>query len=285
MERKKGSIDFRKDIEKILSPSGKRKAEVPFALVPCACETDVRISDGGRFTGYMCVYSEKEFREAVRKAKECLPAGLRSEAEAVAKKTHEILSVAGLDSDGMVAYIMMEEKQDGSLKIAGKGRNGKHSAKAFPVRLDDAEKLSLADWASVSSAEAGKITEFIEADKAEKFLAGQEKDREDDLPELPERRISPERGPETETVRVLDTAQGPVEGMEADSLSGKMKDAGYSMGSDESFHVVVKKDSESQRISSKPGSPDGKSGTNVPEKKGQRAKRDNVRILKRGRSL
>ena len=168
-------IDFTGDLEKEFSVKASDRQGVPYAMVPSAYEGDVRTEEFGGFMKYTAVFSEKEYKAVLKAAKAALPVGLRGAAEAVAEKTREILSTAGLDSEGMVPYIMVEKVAGDLLKVASKDKNGKYGKNAFPVRLDEAEKLAGIEWSSVKEEEVLRLTGFVEANKAEEFFAGYDK--------------------------------------------------------------------------------------------------------------
>lgn len=271
-------IDFTGDLEKEFSVKASDRHGVPYAMVPSAYEGDVRTEEFGGFMKYTAVFSEKEYKAVMNAAKASLPVGLRGAAEAVAEKTREILSTTGLDSEGMVPYIMVEKVAGDLLKVASKDKNGKYGKDALPVRLDEAEKLAGIEWSSVKEEEVLRLTGFVEANKAEKFFAGYDKESEQSMDALEARHVQ-YKEPEVEEVPVLVTAKGPFEGKEAEIVEDKAKDAGVNTSDNKSSNLVTKKDAE--------GVPKDGSKKNVPEKddnktegsskKGHKAKRDNVR--------
>ena len=271
-------IDFTGDLEKEFSVKASDRHGVPYAMVPSAYEGDVRTEEFGGFMKYTAVFSEKEYKAVLNAAKAALPVGLRGAAEAVAEKTREILSTAGLDSEGMVPYIMVEKIAGDLLKVAAKDKNGKYGKDAFPVRLDEAEKLVGIEWSSVKEEELLRLTGFVEANKAEEFFAGYDKESGQSMDALEARHVQ-YKEPEVEEVPVLVTAKGPFEGKEAEIVEEKAKDAGFNTSDKKSSNLVTKKNAE--------GVPKDGSKKNVPEKgdnkpkesskKGDKAKRDNVR--------
>lgn len=250
-------IDFTGDLEKEFSVKASDRHGVPYAMVPSAYEGDVRTEEFGGFMKYTAMFSEKEYKAVLKAAKASLPVGLRGAAEAVAEKTREILSTAGLDSEGMVPYIMVEKVAGDLLKVASKDKNGKYGKNAFPVRLDEAEKLAGIEWSSVKEEEVLRLTGFVEANKAEEFFAGYDKESEQSMDALEARHVQ-YKEPEVEEVPVLVTAKGPFEGKEAKIVEDKAKDAGVNTSDDKSSNLVTKKDAE--------GVPKDGSKKNVPEK-------------------
>ena len=257
-------IDFTGDLEKEFSVKASDRQGVPYAMVPSAYEGDVRTEEFGGFMKYTAVFSEKEYKAGLKAAKAALPVGLRGAAEAVAEKTREILSTAGLDSEGMVPYIMVEKVVGDLLKVASKDKNGKYGKDAFPVRLDEAEKLAGIEWSSVKEEKVLRLTGFVEANKAEEFFAGYDKESEQSMDDLEARHVQ-YKEPEVEEVPVLVTAKGPFEGKEAEIVEEKAKDAGFNTGDNKSSNLVTKKDAEGvHKDGSKKNVPE--KGKNVPEK-------------------
>ena len=272
-------IDFTEDLEKEFSVKASDRHGVPYAMVPSAYEGDVRTEEFGGFMKYTAVFSEKEYKAVLKAAKASLPVGLRGAAEAVAEKTREIMLTTGLDSEGMVPYIMVEKIVGDLLKVASKDKNGKYGKDAFPVRLDEAEKLAGIEWSSVKEEEVLKLTGFVEANKAEEFFAGYDKKSDHSIDALETRRVQ-DMEPEVEEELVLNSVKdGPLVGNKAKNEKDKEELAGFNTSDDTSVNFVVKKDAE--------GVPKDGSKRNVPEKgdaktdgsskKGYKAKRDNVR--------
>ena len=267
-------IDFTEDLEKEFSVKASDRHGVPYAMVPSAYEGDVRTEEFGGFMKYTAVFSEKEYKAVLKAAKASLPVGLRGAAEAVAEKTREILSTAGLDSEGMVPYIMVEKVAGDLLKVASKDKNGKYGKNAFPVRLDEAEKLAGIEWSSVKEEEVLRLTGFVEANKAEDFFAGYDKESAQSMESLETRRVQEEHVKKEVT---LETAMGTIEGEEAKFVTESVERAGVNTSGKKAD--VVKNDAESIP---KDGSKKNTSerGDNKPEessKKGHKAKRNNVR--------
>ena len=267
-------IDFTEDLEKEFSVKASDRHGVPYAMVPSAYEGDVRTEEFGGFMKYTAVFSEKEYKAVLKAAKAALPVGLRGAAEAVAEKTREILSTAGLDSEGMVPYIMVEKVAGDLLKVASKNKNGKYGKDAFPVRLDEAEKLAGIEWSSVREEEVLRLTGFVEANKAEEFFAGYDKGSTQSMESLETRRVQEEHVKKEVT---LETAMGTIEGEEAKFVTESVERAGVNTSGKKAD--VVKNDAESIP---KDGSKKNTSerGDNKPEessKKGHKAKRNNVR--------
>ena len=267
-------IDFTEDLEKEFSVKASDRHGVPYAMVPSAYEGDVRTEEFGGFMKYTAVFSEKEYKAVLKAAKASLPVGLRGAAEAVAEKTREILSTAGLDSEGMVPYIMVEKVAGDLLKVASKDKNGKYGKNAFPVRLDEAEKLAGIEWSSVKEEEVLRLTGFVEANKAEEFFAGYDKESAQSMESLETRRVQEEHVKKEVT---LETAMGTIEGEEAKFVTESVERAGGNTSGKKAD--VVKNDAESIP---KDGSKKNTSerGDNKPEessKKGHKAKRNNVR--------
>lgn len=275
-------IDFTEDLEKEFSVKASDRHGVPYAMVPSAYEGDVRTEEFGGFMKYTAVFSEKEYKAVLKAAKASLPVGLRGAAEAVAEKTREILSTAGLDSEGMVPYIMVEKVAGDLLKVASKDKNGKYGKDAFPVRLDEAEKLAGIEWSSVKEEEVLRLTGFVEANKAEEFFAGYDKESDQSMDALEARHVQ-YKEPEVEEVPVLVTAKGPLEGKEAEIIEDKVKDAGVNPSDKKSSNLVTKKDAEGvpKDGSKKNTSEKGDDKPKEPSKKGHKAKRDNVRTKAR----
>lgn len=271
-------IDFTGDLEKEFSVKASDRHGVPYAMVPSAYEGDVRTEEFGGFMKYTAVFSEKEYKAVLKAAKASLPVGLRGAAEAVAEKTREILSTAGLDSEGMVPYIMVEKVVGDLLKVASKNKNGKYGKDAFPVRLDETEKLAGIEWSSVKEEEVLRLTGFVEANKAEEFFAGYDKESTQSMDDLKTRHVQ-YKEPEVEEVPVLVTAKGPFEGKEAEIVEDKARAAGVNTSDNRSSNLATKKDAESvPKDGSKKNVPE--KGDNKPKessKKGHKAKRDNVR--------
>ena len=267
-------IDFTEDLEKEFSVKASDRHGVPYAMVPSAYEGDVRTEEFGGFMKYTAVFSEKEYKAVLKAAKAALPVGLRGAAEAVAEKTREILSTTGLDSEGMVPYIMVEKIAGDLLKVASKDKNGKYGKNAFPVRLDEAEKLAGIEWSSVKEEEVLRLTGFVEANKAEEFFAGYDKESAQSMESLETRRVQEEHVKKEVT---LETAMGTIEGEEAKFVTESVERAGVNTSGKKAD--VVKNDAESIP---KDGSKKNTSerGDNKPEessKKGHKAKRNNVR--------
>ena len=267
-------IDFTGDLEKEFSVKASDRHGVPYAMVPSAYEGDVRTEEFGGFMKYTAVFSEKEYKAVLKAAKASLPVGLRGAAEAVAEKTREILSTTGLDSEGMVPYIMVEKIAGDLLKVASKDKNGKYGKDAFPVRLDEAEKLAGIEWSSVKEEEILRLTGFVEANKAEEFFAGYDKESTQSMESLETRRVQEEHVKKEVT---LETAMGTIEGEEAKFVTESVERAGVNTSGKKAD--VVKNDAESIP---KDGSKKNTSerGDNKPEessKKGHKAKRNNVR--------
>lgn len=267
-------IDFTGDLEKEFSVKASDRHGVPYAMVPSAYEGDVRTEEFGGFMKYTAVFSEKEYKAVLKAAKASLPVGLRGAAEAVAEKTREILSTTGLDSEGMVPYIMVEKIAGDLLKVASKDKNGKYGKDAFPVRLDEAEKLAGIEWSSVKEEEVLRLTGFVEANKAEEFFAGYDKESTQSMESLETRRVQEEHVKKEVT---LETAMGTIEGEEAKFVTESVERAGVNTSGKKAD--VVKNDAESIP---KDGSKKNTSerGDNKPEessKKGHKAKRNNVR--------
>lgn len=275
-------IDFTEDLEKEFSVKASDRQGVPYAMVPSAYEGDVRTEEFGGFMKYTAVFSEKEYKAVLKAAKAALPVGLRGAAEAVAEKTREILSTAGLDSEGMVPYIMVEKVVGDLLKVASKDKNGKYGKDAFPVRLDEAGKLAGIEWSSVKEEEVLRLTGFVEANKAEEFFAGYDKESTQSMDALEARHVQ-YKEPEVEEVPVLVTAKGPLEGKEAEIVEDKVKDAGFNPSDNKSSNPVTKKDAEGipKDGSKKNTSEKGDDKPKEPSKKGHKAKRDNVRTKAR----
>ena len=267
-------IDFTGDLEKEFSVKASDRHGVPYAMVPSAYEGDVRTEEFGGFMKYTAVFSEKEYKAVLKAAKAALPVGLRGAAEAVAEKTREILSTTGLDSEGMVPYIMVEKIAGDLLKVASKDKNGKYGKDAFPVRLDEAEKLAGIEWSSVKEEEVLRLTGFVEANKAEEFFAGYDKESAQSMESLETRRVQEEH---VKKEVPLETAMGTIEGEEAKFVTESVERAGVNTSGKKAD--VVKNDAESIP---KDGSKKNTSerGDNKPEessKKGHKAKRNNVR--------
>lgn len=271
-------IDFTGDLEKEFSVKASDRHGVPYAMVPSAYEGDVRTEEFGGFMKYTAVFSEKEYKAVLNAAKAALPVGLRGAVEAVAEKTREILSTAGLDSEGMVPYIMVEKVVGDLLKVASKDKNGKYGKDAFPVRLDEAEKLAGIEWSSVKEEEVLRLTGFVEANKAEEFFAGYDKENEQSMDTLEARHVQ-YKEPEVEEVPVLVTAKGPFEGKEAEIVEEKAKDAGFNTSDNKSSNLVTKKNAEGipKDGSKKNTSEKGDNKPKESSKKGYKAKRNNVR--------
>ena len=271
-------IDFTEDLEKEFSVKASYRHGVPYAMVPSAYEGDVRTEEFGGFMKYTAVFSEKEYKAVLKAAKASLPVGLRGAAEAVAEKTREILSTAGLDSEGMVPYIMVEKVAGDLLKVASKDKNGKYGKDAFPVRLDEAEKLAGIEWSSVKEEEVLRLTGFVEANKAEEFFVGYDKGNDQSMDALEARHVQ-YKEPEVEEVPVLVTAKGPFEGKEAEIVEEKAKDAGVNTSDNKSSNLVTKKNAEGipKDGSKKNTSEKGDNKPKESSKKGYKAKRDNVR--------
>ena len=266
-------IDFTEDLEKEFSVKASDRHGVPYAMVPSAYEGDVRTEEFGGFMKYTAVFSEKEYKAVLKAAKASLPVGLRGAAEAVAEKTREILSTAGLDSEGMVPYIMVEKVVGDLLKVASKDKNGKYGKDAFPVRLDEAEKLAGIEWSSVKEEEVLRLTGFVEANKAEEFFAGYDKGNDQSMDALETRHV---KEPEKKTETVMVTREGTLVDKAAETVKDKALAAGINISDYKSENVKdaegVPKDGSKKNTSEK--------GDNKPKessKKGYKAKRDNVR--------
>ena len=222
---------------------------------------------------YTAVFSEKEYKAVLKAAKAALPVGLRGAAEAVAEKTREILSTAGLDSEGMVPYIMVEKVVGDLLKVASKDKNGKYGKDAFPVRLDEAEKLAGIEWSSVKEEEVLRLTGFVEANKAEEFFAGYDKGNDQSMDALEIRHV---KEPEKKTETVMVTREGTLVDKAAETVKDKAVAAGINISDYKSENVKdtasIPKDGSKKNTSER--------GDNKPEessKKGHKAKRNNVR--------
>lgn len=276
-------IDFTGDLEKEFSVKASDRHGVPYAMVPSAYEGDVRTEEFGGFMKYTAVFSEKEYKAVLNAAKAALPVGLRGAAEAVAEKTREILSTAGLDSEGMVPYIMVEKVVGDLLKVASKDKNGKYGKNAFPVRLDEAEKLAGIEWSSVKEEEVLRLTGFVEANKAEEFFAGYDKESGQSMDALETRRVQ-DVEPEVEEELVLNSVKdGPLVGNIAKKEKDKADEAGLNTSDDTSVNFVVKKDAEGipKDGSKKNTSEKGDNKPKESSKKEHKAKRDNVRTKAR----
>ena len=266
-------IDFTEDLEKEFSVKASDRHGVPYAMVPSAYEGDVRTEEFGGFMKYTAVFSEKEYKAVLKAAKAALPVGLRGAAEAVAEKTREILSTAGLDSEGMVPYIMVEKIVGDLLKVASKDKNGKYGKDAFPVRLDDAEKLAGIEWSSVKEEEVLRLTGFVEANKAEEFFAGYDKGNDQSMDALETRHV---KEPEKKTETVMVTREGTLVDKAAETVKDKAVAAGINISDYKSENVKdaegIPKDGSKNNTSER--------GDNKPKesfKKGHKAKRNNVR--------
>lgn len=276
-------IDFTGDLEKEFSVKASDRHGVPYAMVPSAYEGDVRTEEFGGFMKYTAVFSEKEYKAVLNAAKAALPVGLRGAAEAVAEKTREILSTAGLDSEGMVPYIMVEKVVGDLLKVASKDKNGKYGKDAFPVRLDETEKLAGIEWSSVKEEEVLRLTGFVEANKAEEFFAGYDKESGQSMDALETRRVQ-DVEPEVEEELVLNSVKdGPLVGNIAKKEKDEADEAGLNTSDDTSVNFVVKKDAEGipKDGSKKNTSEKGDNKPKEPSKKEHKAKRDNVRTKAR----
>lgn len=266
-------IDFTGDLEKEFSVKASDRQGVPYAMVPSAYEGDVRTEEFGGFMKYTAVFSEKEYKAVLKAAKAALPVGLRGAAEAVAEKTREILSTAGLDSEGMVPYIMVEKVVGDLLKVASKDKNGKYGKDAFPVRLDEAEKLAGIEWSSVKEEEVLRLTGFVEANKAEEFFAGYDKGNDQSMDALEIRHV---KEPEKKTETVMVTREGTLVDKAAETVKDKAVAAGINISDYKSENVKdaegIPKDGSKKNTSER--------GDNKPKessKKGHKAKRNNVR--------
>lgn len=266
-------IDFTGDLEKEFSVKASDRHGVPYAMVPSAYEGDVRTEEFGGFMKYTAVFSEKEYKAVLKAAKASLPVGLRGAAEAVAEKTREIMLTTGLDSEGMVPYIMVEKIVGDLLKVASKDKNGKYGKDAFPVRLDEAEKLAGIEWSSVKEEEVLKLTGFVEANKAEDFFAGYDKESNQSMDALETRHV---KEPEKKTETVMVTREGTLVDKAAETVKDKAVAAGINISDYKSENVKdtegIPKDGSKKNTSEK--------GDNKPKessKKGYKAKRDNVR--------
>lgn len=266
-------IDFTGDLEKEFSVKASDRHGVPYAMVPSAYEGDVRTEEFGGFMKYTAVFSEKEYKAVLKAAKAALPVGLRGAAEAVAEKTREILSTAGLDSEGMVPYIMVEKVVGDLLKVASKDKNGKYGKDAFPVRLDEAEKLAGIEWSSVKEEEVLRLTGFVEANKAEEFFAGYDKGNDQSMDALETRHV---KEPEKKIETVMVTREGTLVDKAAETVKDKAVAAGINISDYKSENVKdaegIPKDGSKKNTSER--------GDNKPKessKKGHKAKRNNVR--------
>lgn len=266
-------IDFTEDLEKEFSVKASDRHGVPYAMVPSAYEGDVRTEEFGGFMKYTAVFSEKEYKAVLKAAKAALPVGLRGAAEAVAEKTREILSTAGLDSEGMVPYIMVEKVVGDLLKVASKDKNGKYGKDAFPVRLDEAEKLAGIEWSSVKEEEVLRLTGFVEANKAEEFFAGYDKGNDQSMDALETRHV---KEPEKKIETVMVTREGTLVDKAAETVKDKAVAAGINISDYKSENVKdaegIPKDGSKKNTSER--------GDNKPKessKKGHKAKRNNVR--------
>ena len=266
-------IDFTEDLEKEFSVKASDRHGVPYAMVPSAYEGDVRTEEFGGFMKYTAVFSEKEYKAVLKAAKAALPVGLRGAAEAVAEKTREILSTAGLDSEGMVPYIMVEKIVGDLLKVASKDKNGKYGKDAFPVRLDEAEKLAGIEWSSVKEEEGLRLTGFVEANKAEEFFAGYDKGNDQSMDALETRHV---KEPEKKIETVMVTREGTLVDKAAETVKDKAVAAGINISDYKSENVKdaegIPKDGSKKNTSER--------GDNKPKessKKGHKAKRNNVR--------
>lgn len=266
-------IDFTGDLEKEFSVKASDRHGVPYAMVPSAYEGDVRTEEFGGFMKYTAVFSEKEYKAVLKAAKAALPVGLRGAAEAVAEKTREILSTAGLDSEGMVPYIMVEKIVGDLLKVASKDKNGKYGKDAFPVRLDEAEKLAGIEWSSVKEEEVLRLTGFVEANKAEEFFAGYDKGNDQSMDALETRHV---KEPEKKIETVMVTREGTLVDKAAETVKDKAVAAGINISDYKSENVKdaegIPKDGSKKNTSER--------GDNKPKessKKGHKAKRNNVR--------
>lgn len=266
-------IDFTGDLEKEFSVKASDRQGVPYAMVPSAYEGDVRTEEFGGFMKYTAVFSEKEYKAVLKAAKAALPVGLRGAAEAVAEKTREILSTAGLDSEGMVPYIMVEKIVGDLLKVASKDKNGKYGKDAFPVRLDEAEKLAGIEWSSVKEEEVLRLTGFVEANKAEEFFAGYDKGNDQSMDALETRHV---KEPEKKIETVMVTREGTLVDKAAETVKDKAVAAGINISDYKSENVKdaegIPKDGSKKNTSER--------GDNKPKessKKGHKAKRNNVR--------
>ena len=119
----------------------------------------------------------------------------------------------------------------------------------------------------------------MEANKAEEFFAGYDKESTQSMDDLKTRRVQ-DMEPEVEEELVLNSVKdGPLVGNKAKNEKDKEELAGFNTSDDTSVNFVVKKDAE--------GVPKDGSKRNVPEKgdnkpkesskKGHKTKRDNVR--------
>lgn len=266
-------IDFTEDLEKEFSVKASDRHGVPYAMVPSAYEGDVRTEEFGGFMKYTAVFSEKEYKAVLKAAKAALPVGLRGAAEAVAEKTREILSTAGLDSEGMVPYIMVEKIVGDLLKVASKDKNGKYGKDAFPVRLDEAEKLAGIEWSSVKEDEVLRLTGFVEANKAEEFFTGYDKGNDQSMDALETRHV---KEPEKKIETVMVTREGTLVDKAAETVKDKAVAAGINISDYKSENVKdaegIPKDGSKKNTSER--------GDNKPKessKKGHKAKRNNVR--------
>ena len=266
-------IDFTGDLEKEFSVKASDRHGVPYAMVPSAYEGDVRTEEFGGFMKYTAVFSEKEYKAVLKAAKASLPVGLRGAAEAVAEKTREILSTAGLDSEGMAPYIMVEKVAGDLLKVASKDKNGKYGKNAFPVRLDEAEKLAGIEWSSVKEEEVLRLTGFVEANKAEEFFAGYDKESDQSMDALEIRHV---KEPEKKTETVMVTREGTLVDKAAETVKDKAVAAGINISDYKSENVKdtasIPKDGSKKNTFER--------GDNKPEessKKGHKAKMNNVR--------
>ena len=271
-------IDFTGDLEKEFSVKASDRQGVPYAMVPSAYEGDVRTEEFGGFMKYTAVFSEKEYKAVLKAAKAALPVGLRGAAEAVAEKTREILSTAGLDSEGMVPYIMVEKVVGDLLKVASKDKNGKYGKDAFPVRLDEAEKLAGIEWSSVKEEEVLRLTGFVEANKAEEFFARYDKGNDQSMDALETRHV---KEPEKKTETVMVTREGTLVDKAAETVKDKAVAAGINISDYKSENVKdtasIPKDGSKKNV---PEESDEKNGK--PSKKGHKTQKVNA-ITKGGR--
>lgn len=271
-------IDFTGDLEKEFSVKASDRQGVPYAMVPSAYEGDVRTEEFGGFMKYTAVFSEKEYKAVLKAAKAALPVGLRGAAEAVAEKTREILSTAGLDSEGMVPYIMVEKVVGDLLKVASKDKNGKYGKDAFPVRLDEAEKLAGIEWSSVKEEEVLRLTGFVEANKAEEFFAGYDKGNDQSMDALETRHV---KEPEKKIETVMVTREGTLVDKAAETVKDKAVAAGINISDYKSENVKdtvgIPKDGSKKNV---PEEGDEKNGK--PSKKGHKTQKVNA-ITKGGR--
>ena len=123
----------------------------------------------------------------------------------------------------------------------------------------------------------------MEANKAEEFFAGYDKESGQSMDALEARHVQ-YKEPEVEEVPVLVTAKGPFEGKEAEIVEEKAKDAGFNTSDKKSSNLVTKKNAEGvPKDGSKKNVPEkGGKETGKPSKKGHKTQKVNA-ITKGGR--